>query len=152
MSLLPHYREIEYGAPIYDQCLVLRRAYLRTPLGLDFTPKDLEEDRIATHVAALVDGRLVGCVLAVPRPDGMQIRQLVVTAASRRQGIGAGLMRDMEGILASRPIDRLFLNARVDALAFYRRLAFQAIGEPFIELTILHQRMEKRLGAGQRDR
>ena len=37
------------------------------------------------------------------------------------------------------------LHARDTAIPFYKKLGYECVGEPFVEVTILHQAMQKRL-------
>ncbi len=138
---------IMLASPEYEAALALREALLRRPLGLGFSQEDREDDRRARHFGAFLAGRLVGCVLGVPDADAVRIRQMVVTEEMRGRGIGAGLMAALEASFAAEGITRFRLNARLDAVEFYRRLGFTPLGEPFAELGIPHQRMEKTLPA-----
>lgn len=141
------YRQLVVPSAEYAAALALREVVLRAPLGIGFSEADRENDRWARHFGAFAEGRLVGCVLGIPEPDGVRIRQLVVAEGLRRQGIGAGLMAALEEFFATEGVSLFWSNARLEAIPFYRRLGYVPLGEPFAELGIPHQRMERHLSA-----
>ena len=55
-------REVDYGSERYRELVAFRRRILRTPLGLEFTAEQLAAERADTHIAACLEGKLVGCV------------------------------------------------------------------------------------------
>jgi predicted GNAT family N-acyltransferase len=136
---------VEVPSPEYAAALALREAVLRRPLGLEFSDEDREDDRRARHFGAFAFDRLVGCLLGVPQADGVRVRQMVIAEEFRGRGIGAGLIAALEASFTADGVRFFCLNARVPAVRFYRRLGYREMGEPFSELGIPHQRMEKRL-------
>ena len=67
--------------------------------------------------------------------------------AWRGKGVGAELMVRLIGLARERGDAKAMLNAQVQALPFYARLGFVAVGEPFDEAGIAHQAMELPLRA-----
>jgi predicted GNAT family N-acyltransferase len=55
------------------------------------------------------------------------------------------MMRRVEAILAGRGYTSLSLHARKSAIGFYRKLGYAAVGKEFIEVTVPHQKMIKKL-------
>ncbi len=89
---------------------------------------------------------LVACVVAVPlSPSQAKIRQMVVDDAYQQQGIGKMLLKQTETELFDRGFQSIELNARDVAMDFYAKLGYVVAGEPFIEVTIPHFKMTKRL-------
>jgi ribosomal protein S18 acetylase RimI-like enzyme len=96
-----------------------------------------EDDRGARlFLAATVDGVPVGRAtldFAASRPPGRTLfRNAWVEPAWRSRGIGAALVRRAEEIAGARGYEALDLLVRVDnprALALYRRLGFEVVGE-----------------------
>lgn len=158
--------EVAYGTPRYEELVALRCAELRAPLGLGFSPEQLAEERGWRHFAlvaghsALVAGEggesgwgpVVGCLVATPLGDGAlpcrawRLRQMAIAAPLRGRGLGRRLMADAERWLRSHGATRLTLHARLTAEGFYAKLGYRPVGEPFVEVTLPHQAMEKSFG------
>ncbi len=84
--------------------------------------------RGAAFAVAEAQGRVVGYALAEAVFDELHLLQIVVAASHRRQGIGAHLIRWLEGIPG---MQRILLEARVSntaAIRFYERMGFAPVG------------------------
>ena len=138
--------QIEYGSANYRQALRLRETVLRMPLGLPLSKEDLRGEDRQLHFGLFSDGRIIACVIAVPvTASEAKIRQTAVASAHQRQGLASTMMRQLEDNLASRGFRFLSLHARTDAIGFYEKLGYQTEGEEFVEVTIPHRKMVKRL-------
>jgi ribosomal protein S18 acetylase RimI-like enzyme len=138
--------EVAYGSPEYWATVALRNLILRQPLGLRFTEEEREADKEYHHFACYLDGRLTGCLVLCPREGGdVQMRQVAVVAELQRRGIGTALVEYAEAWARKAGYRRMILHARDTAVAFYERLGYSKVGEPFVEVSILHWEMEKRL-------
>ncbi len=136
---------VVFQSPRYHEMVALRTAILRAPLGLSFTQEQLDAEHDYTHLAALLDGRVVGTLLlAPPEPDYTKLRQMAVSSEMQGMGVGAELMRFAEALLGERGVVRIVLHARDTAVGFYEKLGYTVFGEPFMEMTIPHVKMEKR--------
>lgn len=115
-------------------------------------PKELEwdgEDADALHVLARrVEGTPVGTGRLLA--DG-HIGRMAVLAEHRRQGIGSAILERLMRAAAERGLQRVFLNAQVSALPFYRRHGFAAEGQEFVDAGIPHRRMSRTLSPGRAD-
>lgn len=111
-------------------------------------PESLEWDGLdpaCRHaIAEDAHGRAIGCGRLLP--DG-HIGRVAVKRAWRGKGVGAELMVRLIGLARERGDAKAMLNAQVQALPFYARLGFVAVGEPFDEAGIAHQAMELPLRA-----
>lgn len=136
---------VAYGSPDYTAAVHLRRRWLREPLGLEFTPAELEQDITATHVLACKDRRVVGCVLGQPLEAAVKIRQMVVTEDCRRTGVGRQLMQAVEAHFFQMGIRHFLLHARAETIGFYESLGYGKVGEMFTEVGLPHQRLDKSL-------
>ncbi|QDT53401.1 Acetyltransferase (GNAT) family protein [Caulifigura coniformis] len=142
----PHFLEVPYGSPAYQQCLELRRVILREPLGLVFTQVDFDQDRNDVHLACTLGEQLVGCLVLTPREAGeIKMRQVAVVPGLQGFGIGRGLVRFSEAVAIERGFTRMTLHARETAVGFYEKLDYQAVGDAFVEVTVPHRRMQKEL-------
>ncbi len=139
-------RIIDHGTKEYQQMVNLRLEILRKPLGLSFTPEDLEKEKEDVLMGAFEDDKMLGCCL-LTRMDAqtMRLRQMAVPNSMQGKGIGRALMIFAENIARDLGYKKLCMHARKTALGFYEKLGYSASGEEFIEVTIPHYIMEKML-------
>ena len=82
-----------HGCSEYDAAVGLRRAVLRAPLGLDFTPEQLNAEAVDTHFVAVDDDGLIGAVVMTPySATTVKLRQMAVSPVAQGRGIGAALV------------------------------------------------------------
>ena len=131
---------------LYASELDLRFRILREPIG--HTRDDVRftfEDR-SLHLVAVDKARVMGCVLFHPDDHGGgRLYQMAVHGSLQGQGLGTQLVNRLEIELRSRQTERIHLHARDVAVAFYERLGYRCVGEPFDEVGIVHYMMEKEL-------
>jgi len=142
---------IEHNSARYRDLVALRRRVLRTPLGLDFTPEHLEEERADIHIAAYLQGKLVACVILAmddrSRDARVKLRQMAVDPDHQGLGIGKRLLVFAERLAEDRGYREIVAHARETAVRFYEGAGYVATGEPFTEVTIPHRKMVKHLAA-----
>jgi len=137
---------VEWGSPEYREAIELRRVILRLPLGLDFTPEQLEEERDNYHLVAIKDGQIVGCLVLTPRSsEAIQMRQVAVSPELRSAGIGRAMILESERHAANLGYQEMMLHAREVSTGFYDRLGYQRRGDKFVEVGIPHFEMFKSL-------
>jgi predicted GNAT family N-acyltransferase len=148
---LLEFARVEHNSARYRDLVALRRRVLRTPLGLDFTPEQLEEERADVHIAAYSQGELVACVAlrAADKSHGapVKLRQMAVDPDHQGLGLGKRLVVFAEKLAAEGGYREIALHARESAVGFYESLGYVAEGEVFTEVTIPHRKMVKRLAA-----
>jgi len=157
---MTQFTEVEFRTPLYEQAVALRDRVLRKPLGLEFSAADLAAEGDQLHFALIeaelptateamarnAIGCVVGCVIARPLGGGRyQLRQMAIDAGRQGQGLGRRLLEQTEQHLAALGAQELMLHARDIAAGFYKKLGYQPVGDPFMEVTILHYEMTKRL-------
>lgn len=106
-----------------------------------FVPADMEWDEfdaLSRHVLASVDGIPIGTGRLLP--DG-HIGRMAVLREWRGQGAGSALLTGLMEMAGALGMQRVRLNAQVQALPFYLRHGFQAQGEEFLDAGIPHCRM-----------
>ena len=81
------------------------------------------------------------------RPTDWRLRGMAVVPEARRRGIGAALLLACEQHARARGGTRVWFNARIDALPFYRAFGYVEVGEEY-ELPGIgrHRFVEKSLG------
>ena len=139
-------REIRPDTAEYDASFALRRKVLREPLGLTPAPEERTEEAGLRHLGAFDGERLVGCLMLHDLGEGrVRMRQVAVDFDRQRHGIGKALVRYSEAVASRAGFTEMMLHAREPVVAFYESLGYEPFGEPFVEVTIPHRKMRKRL-------
>lgn len=124
----------------------LRDDMLRKPLGLGFTPQELEDEKDNMLIAAFEDDDMLGCCMLVEEnPDTVRLRQMAVLNDLQGKGIGRALMGFAENLARDRGYKTLSMHARKNAIGFYEKMGYKVASDEFTEVTIPHYVMEKRL-------
>jgi len=134
------------GSRDYNDSLALREEILRKPLGLAFDPEKLKEEATDYHIGIKYHGHIIACLVLTPDKDkSIRMRQVAVINTWQHKGLGRRMVRYAERYARDHGFKLMFCHAREDSIPFYTHLDFKPEGEPFIELGITHQRMEKGL-------
>jgi predicted GNAT family N-acyltransferase len=137
---------IDFGSPEYKQMVQLRYNILRKPLGLEFDPHELEQERHDILLGCFDDGKLEGCcMLTQTGPKEVRLRQMAVISGLQGKGLGKALIQFAENIARDRGFKVICMHARKSAMGFYEKLGYEKIGDEFTEVTIPHYKMEKKL-------
>ena len=137
---------IDYGTEEYKQVLKLRDEVLRKPLGLNFSPEELEEEKAHMHMAAYEDDRMLGCCMLVKEdPETVRLRQMAVVNDVQGKGIGRALMQFAENLARDRGYKRITMHARKTAVGFYEKHGYKVTSDEYEEITVPHYTMEKEL-------
>lgn len=141
-------REASFRSVDYCALLDLRHRALRAPLGLVFAPEELAADAFSTHVGAFRGQAAVGSLILTPQGTGIvRLRQMAVEESYRGQGVGSRLILAGEVIMRRSDCSVVLCHARETAVAFYARHGFERRGDVFIERTLPHVLMERRLAS-----
>jgi predicted GNAT family N-acyltransferase len=137
---------IDHGTKEYQQMIRLRMDMLRKPLGLDFQQDELDKEKEDVLIGAFEDDRILGCCLLTKVDDKMvRLRQMAVPNNLQGKGIGRALMIFAENIARDLGYKILVMHARKTAAGFYEKLGYNRTGNEFVEVTIPHYVMEKKL-------
>jgi predicted GNAT family N-acyltransferase len=137
---------IDHGSPEYHQMLRLRNDILRKPLGLSFSQEEIDKEKEEILIGAFDDEKMLGCCMLVKEdPSIVRLRQMAVSNNLQGKGIGRALMGFAENIARDRGFKKLIMHARKTAVGFYEHLGYEVISEEFLEVTIPHFIMEKKL-------
>jgi N-acetylglutamate synthase-like GNAT family acetyltransferase len=140
-------RQIHFGKDEYKEELQLRDRVLRKPLGLSLFDENLTKEVSDFHIGAFDGKALIGVlILTVLRGGEVKMRQVGVEETWRGKNVGARLVVYAEDFAKKLGFRRVVLNARKSVVGFYERLGYEKIGGEFIEVTIPHQTMQKKLG------
>jgi predicted GNAT family N-acyltransferase len=99
-------------------------------------------DLTATHIVALDDGNVVGCLRIIFLDEHVKFGRVVVAASARGKGIASSMMRVAMDHATSRGETRFYLTAQTDKLALYEKLGFTAFGEEFEDGGMPHLAMK----------
>ena len=137
---------LDHGSKEYHQMVHLRNEILRKPLGLEFTPEELEKEKDEILIGAFEEEKMLGCCMLI-RVDKstVRLRQMAVLNNLQGKGIGRALMQFAENIARDRGYRKIIMHARASAIGFYEKLGYQVSGNEFEEVTLPHYTMEKRL-------
>jgi hypothetical protein len=99
----------------------------------------------STHLVCINSERLLGYGRLTIDQNISQISQVVVDPEARGQGIASEIISRLIKRAIENNSDKVYLNARLNAIDFYRKFDFKPVGEVFSssKTTIPHQRMEK---------
>jgi len=137
---------IDHGSREYQQMVHLRNEILRRPLGLQFTPEELEKEKEEILIGAFEEEKMLGCcMLIMEAANSVRLRQMAVLNNLQGKGIGRALMQFAENIARDRGFHKITMHARKTAVGFYEKLGYRISGQEFEEVTIPHYIMEKLL-------
>lgn len=146
MALTLRFRNIQHASVEYALTVALRDRVLRHPLGLYFTPEQLEAESDEFHLSAWDDNQLLACLVLKPVDAfTVKMRQVAVQESMRGQGIGKKLVAFAETFAREHLFKNMVLHARESAIPFYLVQGYELFGEPFTEVSIPHRAMRKNL-------
>jgi GNAT superfamily N-acetyltransferase len=133
--------------PEFEAYYALRWSVLRAPWN---QPPGSEKDEFegeAIHLAAWDDlGKLVavGRLHRIAGNQG-QIRYMAVEPDAQGRGIGKALLQELELRAIAEGIIEIFLNAREEAVRFYKQAGYEMLGPASLLFGIIpHFQMRKR--------
>jgi len=137
---------IDHGTKEYQQMVDLRYHILRKPLGLTFSPEELDKEKQDVLIGCFDEDKLEGCCMLTKTGDkAVRLRQMAVTAGLQGKGIGRALMVFAENVARDMGNTVLSMHARKTAVGFYEKLGYHIASNEFDEVTIPHYIMEKNL-------
>lgn len=137
---------IDHGTPEYQQMVNLRIELLRKPLGLGFTKQELESEKDNMLIAAYEDDDMLGCCMLVEEnTTTVRLRQMAVLNDLQGKGIGRALMNFAENIARDRGFKKISMHARKTTISFFEKMGYKVTSDDFVEITIPHCTMEKKL-------
>lgn len=124
----------------------LRAEILRKPLNLSFKEEELENEKNDILIGAFDEDIILGCCLLTKMNDkALRLRQMAVQNSVQGKGIGASMMNYAENIARDAGFKKLIMHARKTAVGFYEKLGYSIVSDEFIEISIPHFIMEKKL-------
>ncbi len=139
-------KQIDHGTKEYEQMINLRLLILRQPLGLRFSPEELEKEKNNILIASFDDDEMLGCCMLTPLDNKtLQLRQMAVPNKLQGKGIGASIMSFAENLARDKGYHKMVMHARDTAIGFYEKFGYKLKGNSFNEINLPHHIMEKKL-------
>ena len=150
MAILPayHCQKIAHGSLLYAAAVALRYEVLRVPLRLNFTKQQLDSEATDHHFVAINEQKKVVATLLLSQTETencLKMRQVAVQTAVQSTGVGSLLVAYAETWAKNQNHTQMVLNARETAIPFYLKNGYVARSEPFLEVGLVHKKMEKQL-------
>jgi N-acetylglutamate synthase-like GNAT family acetyltransferase len=137
---------IDYGTKEYKQMIDLRYDILRKPLHLSFETNQLDDEKNDILVGAFEEEKMLGCCLLTALDKHcLRLRQMAVQNNLQGKGIGAAMMNFAENVARDAGYKKIVMHARKTAIGFYEKLGYKVSGNEFLEISIPHFVMEKKL-------
>ncbi len=108
-------------------------------------PEELEWDEFdetCVHVIAERNGEPVATGRLL---ETGQIGRMAVLLPFRKTGVGSKILEKLLSIARSKKMNSVFLNAQVDAIAFYEKFGFKEEDGVFDDAGIPHKKMTRNL-------
>jgi len=138
------YSEITHSSDAKSQALALRHEVLREPLGLIFSPEDIQRESGQIQLAGMLNNKVVAILLLAPLPNNIfKMRQVAVSPQHQNGGIGKALVNYSEKYVQQQGGEKIELHARLTASKFYLDLAYETDDVIFEEVGIPHIKMWK---------
>ncbi|MBA4251770.1 MAG: GNAT family N-acetyltransferase [Chlorobiaceae bacterium] len=138
--------QIEHLTKEYEDEVVLRDKVLRKPLGLAYTKEQLLEEKDEIHFVAYDEEKIVGCLLLKILPNNiLKMRQVAIDFDYQSKGIGKLLVEHSEKFALLNGFTEIEMHARDTAVPFYLKLGYEIVSEKFMEVTIPHFKMKKKI-------
>ena len=108
-------------------------------------PREAECDQFeatATHYVASYDGVPCGAARWRETADGIKLERFAVLQPYRNKKVGAHVLQEvLKDVQETHPGKKIYLNAQLPAVNFYRQHGFVTEGEMFSECDIDHYKM-----------
>ncbi len=139
-------KQLYHNSKEYKQMVKLRSDILRRPLGLEFSDKDLLNEKDDVLIGAFDDDEIIGCCILTKQDEQCtRLRQMAVQKNMQGMGIGESLMAYAENVARDKGFKILTMHARDTAIGFYEKYGYKVKGDVFTEVNIRHHIMEKNL-------
>jgi len=120
---------------------------LRKPLKMSQIPLKDNLEEVSIHLMGVTsEGKVLACGrLHLNTSEEAQIRYMGVSEDLRRSGIGSKMINKLEEEAINQGANQIMLNARENAVAFYKSLGYFEVGPYESDIQIPHTRMEKKI-------
>lgn len=135
---------IDTEHPLYQSERKLRFELLYQPFGL-FELEELPTEEDSLHLVAILDHKVIGCVLFHPEGDTGRMHQLAVSSEHQARGIGTKLVQFLEERLLEDGFESLYKDVRLPVIEFFEKIGYRPDSDLFERSGLDHRRMKKDL-------
>lgn len=125
------------AVPVED-ILAIRSAELREGQDPEQCRFKEDNDEGVVHLGLYNEGKIIGCVTILKNANDMfpvaeqhQYRGMAVSKAYQGNAIGNLLLNNADRVVLERGANFIWINARMNALNFYRRNGYSVVGTGF---------------------
>ena len=138
------FKSFTHDSPLYEESIVLRNHILIESIGRHEDCRDFDFPEKDIYISAFDGDTLIGTAIITQLDDStVQMRQMAVDDAYRGQGVGRAIANEFERVVLKNGCSKVILHARESAVAFYKALGYELIGDKFYEIEIAHYEMRK---------
>jgi len=134
------------GVDTLTAAFAIRRAVFVAEQGVDRSLEWDDAETEAIHLLVVVDDRPIGTARIRHVDDtAVKAERVAVRRSARNAGWGQRLMDAVEAVGVDADASHCVLHAQRRVAAFYHKLGYQTVSDPFEEAGIPHVRMERAL-------
>ena len=122
-------------------CLALRHLVFIHEQGVSEVDEIDDLDEVSVHLVAWDGSKAVGTARLTIEREEAKIGRVCVLKARRGHGTGALLIREALDVARAHKAKHGKLGAQIHALAFYRSLGFEVVGDVYDDAGIPHRDM-----------
>ena len=138
------FKSFTHSSPLYEESIVLRNRILIEAVGRHEDCRDFDFPEKDIYISAFDGDALISTAIITPLDDNtVQMRQMAVDDAYQGQGVGKAIANEFERVVLKNGYSKIILHARESAVAFYKALGYELIGDKFYEIEIPHYEMFK---------
>ena len=135
---------VQWNSKEYWAGISLRNKLLKTSAGQPWITKVPKAEKKDMHIAAFINGEVVGTLLLSKRTAAVvQIKQVAIDGVYQGFGVGKKLLGFAEKIAELLNFETVFLTGRSQAWGFYEQLGYQSLGQPYTESQLKFKKFTK---------
>jgi len=132
--------------PQLKEALAIRMRVFVEEQGVDPALEIDDDDAVAWHVVARIDGEPAGTARLVMLDQlRAKIGRVAVLPEYRGHGIATQLVKLLMEYARREGRTQAILDSQLPVMPLYEKLGFTAVGEVFLDADILHRRMIRKL-------
>lgn len=103
----------------------------------------VEGDEVGVHFGLYEDSKLVTIISLFVEGKSLRFRKFATLPEYQNRGLGKKMILKVIDYAKENSFERLWCDARTDALNFYERVGFKKFSEPFFKENIEYCKIEK---------
>ena len=135
---------INWNSEEYWRGIFLRNKLLKTSAGKEWIKELPVNEKQDIHIAAMVEGKVVGTLLLLKRSQKVaQIKQVAIDDQYQGFGIGKQLLEFAEKMADLMGFQTIFLTGRKQAWGFYDHFGYQSTSCAYSDGQVILKKFEK---------